>query len=152
MNNSCISHCFMSLEMPIISKVAQSCPTLCNPMDCSLPGSSPWDFPGKRIGVGYHFLLQEIFQTKGSNPGLCHCRQTLYRLSHQGSPGNVNTTVINQSCRVAGMAGNTPCIYHIQIWLSYWTANLGANLVSMKDTHQFYYHGLSKQVYLFASN
>ena len=30
-------------------------------------------------------LLQEIFPTQGSNPGLPHCRQTLYRLSHQGS-------------------------------------------------------------------
>ena len=34
---------------------------------------------------GCHFLLQRIFPTQGSNPGLLHCRQTLYRLSHQGS-------------------------------------------------------------------
>ena len=33
-----------------------------------------------------HFLLQGIFLTQGSNPGLLHCRQTLYPLSHQGSP------------------------------------------------------------------
>ena len=46
----------------------------------------PWDFPGKNTGVGCHFLLQGIFPTQGSNPGLLHCRQTLYRLSHQGSP------------------------------------------------------------------
>ena len=32
------------------------------------------------------FLLQGIFPTQGSNPGLLHCRQMLYRLSHQGSP------------------------------------------------------------------
>ena len=36
------------------------------------------DFPGKDIGVGCHFLLQEIFPTQGSNPGLPHCRQMLY--------------------------------------------------------------------------
>ena len=36
--------------------------------------------------MGCCFLLQEIFPTQGSNPGLPHCRQTLYRLSHQGSP------------------------------------------------------------------
>ena len=30
----------------------------------------PWDFPGKNTGVGYHFLLQGIFPTQGSNPGL----------------------------------------------------------------------------------
>ena len=46
----------------------------------------PWDFPGKNTGVGCHFLLQGIFPTQGLNPGLLHCRQTLYHLSHQGSP------------------------------------------------------------------
>ena len=46
----------------------------------------PWGFPGENTGVGCHFLLQEIFPTQGSNPGLPHCRQTLYCLSHQGSP------------------------------------------------------------------
>ena len=37
----------------------------------------PWDSPGKYTGVGCHFLLQGIFLTQGSNPGLLHCRQTL---------------------------------------------------------------------------
>ena len=68
------------------SSVAQSCPTLCNPMDCSLPGfPNPWDFPGKGTGVGCHFLLQGTFLSQKLNPGLLHCRQTLYPLSHQGS-------------------------------------------------------------------
>ena len=48
----------------------------------------PWNFPGKRTGVGCHFLLQGIFSTQGSILGLPHCRQTLYHLSHQGNPGN----------------------------------------------------------------
>ena len=43
----------------------------------------PWDSPGKNTGVGCH--LQGIFPTQGSNPGLRHCRQMLYPLSHQGS-------------------------------------------------------------------
>ena len=44
---------------------------LCNPMDCSPPGSScPWDSPGKDTGAGCHALLQGIFPTQGSNPGL----------------------------------------------------------------------------------
>ena len=47
--------------------------------------SSP-DSPGKNTGVGYRFLLQGIFLTQGSNPSLLHCRQTLYCLSHQGTP------------------------------------------------------------------
>ena len=46
----------------------------------------PRDFPGKSIGVGCNFLLQGIFLTQGSNPGLLLCRQMLYPLSHQGSP------------------------------------------------------------------
>ena len=37
-------------------------------------------------GVDCHFLLQRIFLTQGSKPGLPCCRQALYRLSHQGSP------------------------------------------------------------------
>ena len=59
---------------------------LCDPIDCSLPLLCPWDFPGNSTGVDCHFLLQGIFPTQGSNPGLPHCRQTLYCLSHQGSP------------------------------------------------------------------
>ena len=46
----------------------------------------PWDFPGKSAGMGCHFLLQGIFPTQGSNPGLPYCRQMLYCLSHPGSP------------------------------------------------------------------
>ena len=67
--------------------VIQMCMTLCNSMDCSLPGSSVHS-SGKNTGVGYHFLLQGIFLTQGSNQGLLHCRQILYHLSHQGSPHN----------------------------------------------------------------
>ena len=44
------------------------------------------DFPGKSAGMDCHFLLQGIFLIQELNPGLPHCRQTLYRLSHQGSP------------------------------------------------------------------
>ena len=67
----------LDIQIKSESEVTQSRPTLCNPMDCSLPGSSihPWDFPGKSTGVGCHFLLQRIFPTQGSNPGLPHCKQ-----------------------------------------------------------------------------
>ena len=47
-------------------KVSQSCPTLCDPMDC------PWNSPGQNTGVGSLSLLQGIFPTKGLNPGLLH--------------------------------------------------------------------------------
>ena len=46
----------------------------------------PWNSPGKNIVMGCHSLLQGIFPTKGLNLHLLHCRQTLYCLSHQGSP------------------------------------------------------------------
>ena len=65
--------------------VTQSCPTLCDPIDYSPPGSSVHgDSPGKNTGVGCHALLQGIFPTQGSNPGLPPCRQILYFLRHQG--------------------------------------------------------------------
>ena len=48
----------------------------------------PWDSPGKNTGMGCHSLLQGIFPIQGSNPGLLHCRQILYYLSHQGSPSH----------------------------------------------------------------
>ena len=55
------------------SEVTQVCPTLCDPMDCSLPGSSVHgDSPGKNNGMGCHSLLQGIFPTQGSNPHLLH--------------------------------------------------------------------------------
>ena len=40
------------------AKSLQSCPTLCDPIDSSPPGSRTWDSPGKNTGVGRHFLLQ----------------------------------------------------------------------------------------------
>ena len=70
--------------------VAQSCPTLCNSMDCSPPGSSVhWDSPSKNTRVGCYALLQGNLPSRGSNPGLPYCRQILYHLSHQGSPNTL---------------------------------------------------------------
>ena len=82
----CFSY-IANLSVYMCAKLLQSWPTLCNPMDCSLPGSSVHgDSPGKNTGVGCHALLQGIFPTQGSNSGLSHCGPTLYHLSHQGSP------------------------------------------------------------------
>ena len=47
---------------------------------------SPWNSSGQNTGVGSLSLLQGIFLTQGSNPGLPHCRQILYWLIHKGSP------------------------------------------------------------------
>ena len=53
--------------------------------------------------MGSHFLLQGTFLTQGSKPGLLHCRQTLYPLSHQESPKFVlwwqwSRSVVSNSC------------------------------------------------------
>ena len=52
---------------------------------------SPWNSLGQNTGMGNLSLLQGIFPTQGLNPGLPHCRQILYQLSHKGSPWlNIN--------------------------------------------------------------
>ena len=69
---------------PYMWKITQSCPTLGYVWPHGL--YSPWNSPGQNTGVGSLSLLQGIFPTQGSNPGLLLCRRILYHLSHQGSP------------------------------------------------------------------
>ena len=79
---------FICLKVCIHVKSPQSCPTVCDPMDYSLPGSSVHDSPGKNTGVGFHTLFQGIFLTQRLNPRLLQllrCTDSL-SLSHQGSP------------------------------------------------------------------
>ena len=68
----------------------QSCPPLCDPMDCSPPGSSVYgDSSGKNTGVGCHFLLQGILTTQGSNPhllSLLHWQAGSLPLAPPGKP------------------------------------------------------------------
>ena len=71
----------------VLCLVAQLCLSLCDPMDCTLPGSSVHgESPVKNTGVDCHALLQRIFPTQGLNSGLLHCRWILCQLSYQGSP------------------------------------------------------------------
>ena len=58
----------------------------------------PWDSPGKNTAAGCHALLQGIFMTQGSNPGLPHCRWILYHLRYQGSPCSWHITGILIFC------------------------------------------------------
>ena len=91
------------------AKLLQSCSTLCYPMDCSPPGSFVHgDSPGKNTGVGCHALLQGIFPTQGSNPGLPHCRWILYCLRHQVSSISCSNKLANP-----GRGSWEPLIY---IW------------------------------------
>ena len=69
--------------------VAQSCLTLCNPMDCRTRLLCLWNFPGKSTGVGFHFPLQGIFPTQGLSPcllHLLHCQVDPLPRHHLGSP------------------------------------------------------------------
>ena len=66
---------------------AQQSLTLCSPMDCSPPGSSGhWNFLGKNIGVGCHFLLQGIFWTQGLNLCFLHWQVDCYTTAPPGKP------------------------------------------------------------------
>ena len=59
----------------------------------------PWNSPGKNIEVDCQALLQGIFSTQASKPGLPHCRQILYCLSYQGSPqSSFQFSSVVQSC------------------------------------------------------
>ena len=67
--------------------VAQSYPTLCDPTDCNLPGSSVCgDSPSKNTGVGCHALFQGIFPTQGLNPGFLHWKADSLPLESPGKP------------------------------------------------------------------
>ena len=102
--------------------VTQSCLTLCDPMDCSPPGTSVHGgSPGKNTGVGCHFLLQRIFPTQGLNLGLLHCRQMLYHLSHQGSQ---RTEVTSEK---------TECLYNARYLSKF---GLALNLIYLANDQQ----------------
>ena len=64
------------LKSTMCMLIAQSCLSLCDPMDCSPPGSSAHgNSPGKNTGVGSHSFLQGIWLTQGLSSGLLHCGQ-----------------------------------------------------------------------------
>ena len=81
---TCICVCMYMFTYTYASsqvKVTQSCPTLCDPMDHTVHRI----LQGRILEWVSLSLLQGIFPTQGLNPGLLHCRQILYQLSHQGS-------------------------------------------------------------------
>ena len=85
----------------VLCLVTQSCLTLCDPMDCSLPGSSVHgDSPGKNTRVDCHALLQGIFPTQGLIPGLPHCRQILLPTEPPGKPKTISFNCHSNTCIV----------------------------------------------------
>ena len=87
------------------------------PQTVALQAPHPWDSPGKNTRVGSHSLLQGIFSTQGSNPGLPHCRQMLYRLSHQGSP--VSNSCDPMDCSLPGSSVNGVLQPRILEWVPF---------------------------------
>ena len=95
------------------SKLFQSRPTCCDPMDCSPPGSSVHeDSPGKNSGVGCNALLQGIFPTQGLNPRLL-CLPTL-----AGGFFTTSTTWEGKQARVVILFRAILCSIFIQNLLS----------------------------------
>ena len=74
--------------------------------------------PGQNTGVDSHSLLQGNFSTRGSSPGLLHCRWILYHLGHQGCPIKIRTTVNRKSSTIASLTTLNP-------WTVYITTNCG---------------------------
>ena len=64
----------------------KSCPTLVTPWTVACQAPLFMEFSRQEYWSGLPFLLQGIFLTQESNPGLLDCKQILYCLSHQGSP------------------------------------------------------------------
>ena len=102
------SYGFQSSPCVLVS--AQSCSTLCSPMDCSLPGSCPWDFPGKNSGVGCHLPFQGVFPTQVLHdlPQL-----PLSELSPPFCPYSlhIHTLLLSVPIQVAPTSGTLHCLF-----------------------------------------
>ena len=109
-------------------KAAQSCLTLWDTIDYS-----PWNSPAQNTGIGSLSLLQGIFPTQGSNPGLLHCRQILYQLSSRGRPGILEWVVYLFSSRSSQPRNRTGVSYIVGRFFTKW---------AIRDVHimRFYKH------------
>ena len=87
-------------------KVAQLCPTLCDPHGLY----RPWNYPGQNTGVGRFSLLQGIFPTQRSNPGLPHCVSEVIDIS----PGNLDSSL----CFIQ------PSISHVVLYMLNWISRV----------------------------
>ena len=134
----------------IMHQVTQSCLTLC---DHGL--YSPWNSPGQNTGVSSLFCLQGILPTQGSNPGLPHCRQILYQLSHQGSPTIPEWVAYpfssrspwprnwtGVSCIAGGFFINWAIKTNMHLFLKVWMCSVGATKLDSNFNNFSYFHWL----------
>ena len=130
----------------MLAKSLQSCPTLCDPMGCSPPGSSVWDSPGKNTGVGCRALLQGILPTQGSNARLlCLLRVQAASLPVEppGRPINFQSrmsalsSTLSPVCMIAKAANLASISKRIQhIWLSEETIDFMLFLILHHSTNK----------------
>ena len=108
--------CYLSTKMKV--KPLSHVWLLATPMDCSLPGYSVHGiFQARVLEWVSYFLLQGIFLTQGSTPGLLHCTHTLYPLSHQGElDHSALFKQSSQSSLVAQMVNNLPATQETWDW------------------------------------
>ena len=110
-------------------KVPQSCPTSLRP-----PGLySPRNCPGQNPVLDSFSSFQGIFTAQRLNPGLSHCRQILYQLSHKGSPTGVGSLSLLQ--RVFPTQESNPGLLHCR-WVLHQLSYQGSPIIkSFMITH-----------------
>ena len=104
--------------------VTQSCSTLCNPMDCSPPGSSVHGILQERIMEWVAIPFSRSSWPRDRTMCLPHCRQILYHLSHQGSP--FISLVLTQNPKYSGCSINIG-------WIDRWETEAWDLKVSAKS-------------------
>ena len=72
----------------------------------------PWNSPGQNTGVGSHSLLQGIFPTQGSNPGILHCRWILFTIKATGKPKKIEEGRLSPLQRIFPTQGSNPGLPH----------------------------------------
>ena len=105
--------CLQANKSGIVKEESESCSVMS--FSLRLHGLySPWNSPGQNTGAGNLSHLQRIFPTQGSNPGLLHCRQILYQLSHQVVK-DAARNLTNRASRIHQHLSNS-----WENWLSNW--------------------------------
>ena len=139
----------------LVCVCTQLCPPLCNLMHCSPPGFlCLWDFPGKNIGVGCHFLLQGIDSTHGSNPCLLHWQADSFTTEPPKKPlWNFKTGIMYGANYIFLITTHgTPlqysCLESPMDWRAWWAAVPGVAKSRTRlsnFTFTFYFHALEKE-------
>ena len=86
---------------------------------------SLWNSPGQNTGVGSLSLLQRIFPTQGSNPGLPHCRWILYQLGYQGKPKNTGVGSLSLLMQIFLSQESNRDLLHCR-WILYLLSHMGS--------------------------